>query len=329
MERKVRWGISAKSSSSYHSASRFKSCFSILAFLARVQNLFIFFANSPGFLLSVWFNLCAAKLQYQDHRAKEMRQSFVGFLEASSQEMHRRRSTTILKTSIQEGLETEPIVEENDAPIHVDDDFQTPWQTATDLGALVLNVTAQNTPAPAPHEIMVMCIVGIWTIIVSIVVLAPVTPKTRELIVGITVNINLFFFYGAPLSSIVQVFKERNSASIHITTMVTNTLNSCFWTAYGLAVGDAFIYIPNGTGAILGLMQGILVLLFPRQVAANDTPLTPARMSVAPRISTTQAHNITQETPATNTDTNSSSKGYPVDSLGDVGHDEEDQMDKI
>ena len=169
-----------------------------------------------------------------------MRQSIVGFLEATSQEMQRRKSTTGRKTSMQEGLEAEQLAEENDGQIDEDADFQTPWQTAADLGALVFNVTAQNTPAPAPHETMVMCIIVIWTIIVTIVALAPFTPKTTELIVGVAVNINLFFFYGAPLSSILQVFTERNSASIHIRTMITNSLNSCFWTAYGLAVCRSF-----------------------------------------------------------------------------------------
>jgi solute carrier family 50 (sugar transporter) len=301
----------------------------MLPVLGRRQNLFVFFSNSPGFLLSVWFNLCAAKLQYQDHRAKEMRQSFVGFLEAASQEMQRRQSTTILKESMQERLETEPLAEENDEPIHADDDFQTPWQTATDLGALVLNVTTQNTPAPAPHEIMVMCIVVIWTIIVAIVALAPVTAKTKELIIGITVNINLFFFYGAPLSSIVQVFKERNSASIHIRTMVTNTLNSCFWTAYGLAVTDAFIFVPNGIGAVLGVIQGILVLMFTREVASDHNPVAPATMVAATRTSISQVPSIRQETPPTNTATNSHAEGYPTYNLDDIGQDAEDQTDNV
>lgn len=160
------------------------------------------------------------------------------------------------------------IVHDGDA---VDEDLQTPWQVATDWGAVVLNVTAQSTPAPAPHETMVMMIVIVWTVIVGIVGLANLTASTSELVVGICVNINLFFFYGAPLSSFITVCRDRNSASIHIWTMITNTLNSCFWTAYGLAIGDPFIYVPNGIGAGLGFVQAALVLLFPRNVP--DGPL--------------------------------------------------------
>ena len=46
--------------------------------------------------------------------------------------------------------------------------------------------------------------------------------------------------------------------------MATNTANGAFWTAYGLAVLDPFIYVPNGLGAALGVVQIFLVLTFPR-----------------------------------------------------------------
>ena len=177
-----------------------------------------------------------------------MRQSFVGFLEES------RRSSRRIESTKEDG---EPAAEED---VH-----EAPWQTAADLGKLVLNVTAQTTAAPAPHEKMVMGAVIIWTVIISIIALVNMTQLARELIVGVCVNVNLLFFYGAPLFSIAKVLKERNSASIYIWTMVTNTANGCFWTAYGFAVQDPFIYVPNGLGALLGFAQVILVVLFPRK----------------------------------------------------------------
>jgi len=56
----------------------------------------------------------------------------------------------------------------------------------------------------------------------------------------------------------------RNAASIHIPTMMTNTANGVFWTAYGLAVMDGFVFVPNGLGAILGFIQMTLCCIFPR-----------------------------------------------------------------
>ena len=139
-------------------------------------------------------------------------------------------------------------------------------------------MTAKKTRAPAPHEHMVMGAVIIWTVIFSIIALVDMTQRTRELIVGVCFNVNLLFFYGAPLSSIAQVLKERNSASIHIWTMVTNTANCCFWSAYGVALLDPIIYVPNGLGASLGFAQVVLVMLFPRntqdEIENGTTELT-------------------------------------------------------
>jgi hypothetical protein len=76
----------------------------------------------------------------------------------------------------------------------------------TDWAKVVSNVTSQSTPAPAPHEhlVMVMVMVLLWTAIMSsIIYFAESFPSnTRELFVGVVVNLNLVFFYGAPLSSI-------------------------------------------------------------------------------------------------------------------------------
>lgn len=95
--------------------------------------------------------------------------------------------------------------------------------------------------------------------------------ETRQFIVGITVNANLVFFYGAPLSTIFKVMKTRSSASIHIPTMITNTLNGIFWTAFGIAVFDWFIAVPNGLGALLGGIQFVLCIFFPRKPSSSES----------------------------------------------------------
>ena len=97
------------------------------------------------------------------------------------------------------------------------------------------------------------------------------TAETRQWIVGILVNLNLVFFYGAPLSTIATVLQTKNSASIHLWTMMTNTGNGAFWTAYGLAVDDSFVSVPNGLGTLLGVIQMIFCMTFPRtQIASED-----------------------------------------------------------
>lgn len=41
-----------------------------------------------------------------------------------------------------------------------------------------------------------------------------------KLVIGVVVNINILFFYGAPLSRIFTVMKTRDSSSIHRMTMI-------------------------------------------------------------------------------------------------------------
>ena len=225
------------------------NCLGWIAYSFLLQNLFIFFANAPGFLLAVWFNLCAAKLQYQTHRATEMRRSLVQLVEEEQSKEFTRSGTLSDKN---EG--TSP-----DATMVLGEFAKT-----------VLQVTTQEMTAPAPHENLVVAIVVIWTATLSILGFAStLDERTKELIVGFLVNVNVMFFYGAPLSKIFTVLKTKSSSSIHIPTMVTNTLNAVFWTAYGSAVADPFLYVPNGMGALFGGCQILLLVLFPRKKMAD------------------------------------------------------------
>uniref|UniRef100_A0A7S1Y776 Bidirectional sugar transporter SWEET n=1 Tax=Grammatophora oceanica TaxID=210454 RepID=A0A7S1Y776_9STRA len=82
-------------------------------------------------------------------------------------------------------------------------------------------------------------------------------------IVGFIVNINLIFFYGAPLNTIKQVIRDGKSDAIHRPTMFMNWINTSFWVLYGLARRDPVIYVPNATGLALGITQGVLCLYYP------------------------------------------------------------------
>jgi solute carrier family 50 protein (sugar transporter) len=210
-----------------------------------LPNLWIFFANAPALVLSVWLNMGAAKLQYQEFRAKEMKKSFAVSLETSS------------RLGDSENLSV---------PQTGDSNQETPQEGKTG-GPLqkLTEVTAPTTKqAPAPQETIMLVMVLIWLTTISLISLADISQSTKELIVGCVVNVNLVFFYGAPLSTIRTVLQTRNSASIHLLTMATNTANGAFWGAYGLAVLDPFVYVPNGLGAALGVVQIFLVLTFPR-----------------------------------------------------------------
>lgn len=142
--------------------------------------------------------------------------------------------------------------------------------TFANIRKMAINITIQKASIPAPHEKVVVTIVSIWIATISILYFLHLTIEQWKLIIGFIVNINLLFFYGAPLSTIYTVLSLRNSNSIHRPTMLLNTANAVFWTAFGIGTLDWFIIVPNGLGAILGFVQMILRLIVPSRDCIDD-----------------------------------------------------------
>jgi uncharacterized protein with PQ loop repeat len=203
------------------------------------------------------------QLQYGDFRSTEIRRSILSALEQES-----RRSFVVPE---QHSVVEASSPEETESDEHGNEKPQSRATAsavaALDFAKIVWNVTAQNTKAPLAHERIVMFLVVLWLTVISVITYGRevISLETRQLTVGIVVNLNLVFFYGAPLSTILTVVRTKNSASIHLPTLITNTLNGSFWCAFGIAVADWFIAVPNGLGALLGCTQTMLCVLFPRR----------------------------------------------------------------
>jgi len=220
--------------------------------------------NTPGLILSIWLNFCAIKLQYYDHTASIMRKSMASFLKNTRESI---RASSVMGASLRledvESIET-AVPTDAQIPSLFDSKF-------ADISALVLGLTATETiKAPAPQEKILIVVATFWLFIFSLVSFLHVKNDTKVLIVGVLANVNNLFFYAAPLTTIVSVFRTRNSVSIHRRTMIMNTANGTFWFAYGLAVSDIFLIIPNGIGTILGVFQIVLCILFPSKAPSNE-----------------------------------------------------------
>lgn len=116
-----------------------------------------------------------------------------------------------------------------------------------------------------PQETLVLRIIIAWIVVLLIVgwsgwIQYPATA------IGILVNVNLIFFYGAPLQTIQTVLRTKSSDSIHRPTVFTNSVNSLFWLLYGcLARHDPVIYGPNTIGIALGTIQAFLMCCYPQE----------------------------------------------------------------
>mmetsp|Transcript_24147 Transcript_24147/g.56962 ORF Transcript_24147/g.56962 Transcript_24147/m.56962 type:complete len:276 (-) Transcript_24147:2449-3276(-) len=127
-----------------------------------------------------------------------------------------------------------------------------------------------------PQDKLVLGVLGSWISALVVVGWFKIAKGYEKEIVGILVNINLLFFYGAPLQTIKTVIQEKCSDSIHTPTMVLNCINAGFWGAYGIAINNIVIYGPNGIGFFLGCIQAVLCCTFPKStppVDVDDTPL--------------------------------------------------------
>lgn len=213
------------------------NCLGWVAYSYLTKDLFVLFANAPGLLLSIWLNFGAVKLQYYDYFSKNV---------ASSQRDGR----------LAEDMDGSPDEREEDTPAA--EEMDVAWAEEE-------MHNKPSGPSVMPHEKKVLRISLLWVIVLSLVGLTTMTREKREEIIGVVVNINLAFFYGAPLSTIATVFRTRSSTSIHVKTMIMTLTNTAFWLAYGLARWDPYIFIPNGVGFVLGCIQALLSILFPRK----------------------------------------------------------------
>lgn len=84
-------------------------------------------------------------------------------------------------------------------------------------------------------------------------------------VVGLLVNLNLVGLYAAPLQTMKEVVREKDSGSIHRPTLVMAHANATFWLLYGLALRDAYVVLPNGVGLSLSLAQAALCLAYSRR----------------------------------------------------------------
>jgi hypothetical protein len=209
-----------------------------LVYAYYTRDPFVVASNLPGFILSIWLNLGAAKLQY---------------LALMQDEKFKYRSIQQRRTSL-------------DADSAVEDDPE-------DLvpQAMQMNPGSLEQVVMVPQERALLRILVFWAIV--LIYAGWINPSHQAKIVGTVVTVNQVFFYGAPLQTMRTVVVQRSSESIHVPTMVLNSFNTSFWIAYGFARTDLIIVLSNAIGLAFGLSQGLLCLIYPRSKRPEEVQL--------------------------------------------------------
>ena len=100
----------------------------------------------------------------------------------------------------------------------------------------------------------------LWTKLI----LGGATSAARSSAVGMFATVICIILFASPLSTMKTVIAEKNAASILAPLTLCQVTNCLMWTVYGfIAAKDVFVWGPNGTGLILGLVQLALKLLYP------------------------------------------------------------------
>ena len=207
------------------------------------KDYFVLVANAPGFVISLWLNSVAIKLEPMnefEHHRDGSKPNYV------------------------------PLEREIDQSILHDSPLSHP-----------VEVTSEEKPNMTPnmgkvsmigfHEKKFISIVAVWFAIMWYAAFpAHRTLDDMKAIIGIGVNCNLIFFFGSPLSTMFSVIRSKDSSSIDFRTMIMNTFCSAFWTLYGSYKSDILIALPNGIGILFGLCQALLYCIFPRAADAAE-----------------------------------------------------------
>ncbi|EFJ52839.1 hypothetical protein VOLCADRAFT_115772 [Volvox carteri f. nagariensis] len=138
------------------------------------------------------------------------------------------------------------------------------------LLGVFMTVSSYGFADPRARDLMLKALL-FFTVIISgagiTIALFVERDHTASLISGYTAVFVLLCYYGAPLSTISEVVRSRSSASLFWPISVMNTVNGLLWVAYGTAVEDLFIAVPNAIGATFGLIQLVLIQCYPAKKA--------------------------------------------------------------
>jgi hypothetical protein len=273
------------------------NCLGWCSYAYYTNDPFVLAANLPGLILSFWLNIGAAKLQYlkqiqiNDHNNNN-NNTIISSSSSSSSSLPDDDDDDENNNDVVEDCTNNNRNKSNDNDnnnnnntgriIYQDSDIIPISQQPRKRRRNIINNSTTTTTSSSSsssssltsssQDVLFLRVISIWSIIIVCVGWIDIFRSSgyEQKIIGILVNINLVFFYGAPLQTMKIVFETKASNSIHTPTVTMNVINAIFWISYGLAKNDIIIYGPNGIGLLLGIAQGILCLIYPSSSSSSS-----------------------------------------------------------
>mmetsp|Transcript_517 Transcript_517/g.1241 ORF Transcript_517/g.1241 Transcript_517/m.1241 type:complete len:252 (-) Transcript_517:181-936(-) len=98
-------------------------------------------------------------------------------------------------------------------------------------------------------------------------------------VIGLFANAIVFAVFSSPLSTLAEVLRARNSASINRPFGIIQVLNCITWVAYSFYIHDMFLLVPNLFGLCLGVVQCALMVVFPAKPFLKQSDSDPSLLS--------------------------------------------------
>lgn len=125
-------------------------------------------------------------------------------------------------------------------------------------------LSSYGLSVPAVRSKIEMVTLGFMLALVVTCFFSGILYKGNETMpIGIFANGIVFIVFSSPLSTLTKVVREGNSASINRPFGIIQVLNCITWTAYSMYIHDFYLLVPNIVGLVLGLVQCLLMLIFP------------------------------------------------------------------
>ncbi|OVA20104.1 SWEET sugar transporter [Macleaya cordata] len=110
----------------------------------------------------------------------------------------------------------------------------------------------------------------LYALIVTLTLTLLHTTQKRTLVVGIFCLIFNIAMYAMPLDNMLLVIRTKSVEYLPGFLLLANFLNGGTWLTYALLRFDLFVFISNGCGAILGLIQLILYAIYYKSTPKRD-----------------------------------------------------------
>lgn len=95
---------------------------------------------------------------------------------------------------------------------------------------------------------------SVFIIVGAITCYADLDEHARRLLWGYTSNAILITYYASPLSTLYKTWRTRDASSLSLPLATANAINGALWVAYGIAIHDNFITVPNAIGLLLAII---------------------------------------------------------------------------